>query len=266
MICRRACRCTGRGTGCAPDGSSTTVSTDAAEGSRMAASGAIGQPRSTTLIGASSAVHRVGTRRSPGAAGKRSLLPIRRTASGSSSTTAGTPPDPGERRVGHRADHVESLKTRSCWPPARPGRVDVIVAATGFEVSRFLAPMDIHGRSASRLRESGRTRTPARSWGCRPGLPQLLHALRPQRPGGHGGSLIGSAETQTDYLARLLRRCSSRARGCRVRSAAYERPQPAGRRGARADDLDPSWNDHLLPQLPRPGRLNTPCGSSTTGR
>jgi 4-hydroxyacetophenone monooxygenase len=92
--------------------------------------------------------------------------------------------------------------------------LDVLVCATGFQATRFLAPMDIHGRSGAGLRETWNDED-ARAYLAMtvPDYPNLLILYGPNAQGGHGGSLIGTAEMQTHYLADLLRQMLERGIG-----------------------------------------------------
>lgn len=84
--------------------------------------------------------------------------------------------------------------------------VDVIVCATGFDVVRFLAPIDIRGRSGRSLREAWDDDDARAYLGLAvPDYPNLFMIYGPNTQGGHGGSLIGTAEAQVHYLMDLLR-------------------------------------------------------------
>jgi 4-hydroxyacetophenone monooxygenase len=92
--------------------------------------------------------------------------------------------------------------------------LDVLVCATGFQATRFLAPMDIHGRSGAGLRETWEDEDARAYLGMTvPDYPNLLILYGPNAQGGHGGSLIGTAEMQTNYLASLLRQMLERGIG-----------------------------------------------------
>jgi 4-hydroxyacetophenone monooxygenase len=109
--------------------------------------------------------------------------------------------------------------------------VDVIVAATGFEVSRFLAPMDIRGRDGITLREVWDDDDSRAFLGTAvPGFPNFFMLYGPNVAGGHGGSLIGSAEAQLDYLLDLLRRMFDAGQ-----TVAEVRPEPYMRHNERID-------------------------------
>jgi 4-hydroxyacetophenone monooxygenase len=92
--------------------------------------------------------------------------------------------------------------------------LDVLVCATGFQATRFLTPMDIHGRSGAGLRETWQDEDARAYLGMTvPDYPNLLMLYGPNAQGGHGGSLIGTAEMQTHYLASLLRQMLERGIG-----------------------------------------------------
>ncbi|QEC49739.1 NAD(P)/FAD-dependent oxidoreductase [Baekduia soli] len=110
--------------------------------------------------------------------------------------------------------------------------VDVIVAATGFDVVRFLAPMDIRGRGGVSLREVWDD-DDARAYlgSFVPGFPNFYMIYGPNIAGGHGGSLIGSAEHQLDYLIDLLGRLFAQGQ-----VVAEVRPEPYERHNRRVDE------------------------------
>jgi 4-hydroxyacetophenone monooxygenase len=91
---------------------------------------------------------------------------------------------------------------------------DVLVCATGFQATRFLSPMDLHGRSGVGLREVWQDEDARAYMGMTvPDYPNLLMLYGPNAQGGHGGSLIGTAEMQTHYLASMLRQMLERGIG-----------------------------------------------------
>lgn len=92
--------------------------------------------------------------------------------------------------------------------------LDVLVCATGFQATRFLTPMDIRGRSGAGLRETWQDEDARAYLGMTvPDYPNLLILYGPNAQGGHGGSLIGTAEMQTHYLASMLRQMLERGIG-----------------------------------------------------
>jgi 4-hydroxyacetophenone monooxygenase len=84
--------------------------------------------------------------------------------------------------------------------------VDVLVVATGYEVTRFLSPVEVVGRGGSSLRGA---------WDdddCRaylgtvvPDFPNLFTLYGPNTALGHGGSFIFTVECQIDYVLSVLR-------------------------------------------------------------
>jgi 4-hydroxyacetophenone monooxygenase len=88
---------------------------------------------------------------------------------------------------------------------------DVIVAATGFDVVRFLASVDVAGIGGRTLREEWDDDNCAAYLGLVvPGFPNLFTLYGPNTQPGHGGSLIGTIEEQLDYLADVLRQMFER--------------------------------------------------------
>jgi 4-hydroxyacetophenone monooxygenase len=83
--------------------------------------------------------------------------------------------------------------------------VDVIACATGFDVVRFLAPIEITGRDGARLHDVWDDDDARAFLGTAvPGFPNLLMVYGPNTQGGHGGSLIGTGEAQLHYIVSLL--------------------------------------------------------------
>jgi 4-hydroxyacetophenone monooxygenase len=92
--------------------------------------------------------------------------------------------------------------------------VDVLVCATGFQATRFLAPMDLRGRTGVGLREVWQDENARAYLGMTvPDYPNLFMLYGPNAQGGHGGSLIGTAEMQTHYAVSLLRQMLERGIG-----------------------------------------------------
>jgi 4-hydroxyacetophenone monooxygenase len=104
-------------------------------------------------------------------------------------------------------------------------RLDVLVCATGFDAARFLAPMDIRGRSGRSLRETWDDDDPRAYLGMTvPDFPNLFILYGPNTQAGHGGSLIGSAEVQVHYILDLIEQMLARDIGAvEPRREAYER-------------------------------------------
>jgi 4-hydroxyacetophenone monooxygenase len=102
--------------------------------------------------------------------------------------------------------------------------LDVLVCATGFDVVRFLAPMDIRGRNGIALRDVWDDEDARAYLGTTvPGFPNLLMVYGPNTQAGHGGSLIGSAEAQLHYILDLLERMLAAGAGAiEVRPEVYE--------------------------------------------
>ena len=173
-------------------------------------------------------LHRVRARRPARPAREGAAATTRRSASGSCSTTAGTRRcgattsswSPTRSPIGRPRDAVERASSSTCWS-----------CATGFDVVRFLAPMEIRGRGGVR---------PARVWDDddaraylgtdRARLPEPVHALRARtRRRATAAALIGTAEAQLHYIMDLLRadarrRASGRSR---CRAGGLRRPTTA---------------------------------------
>ncbi len=103
--------------------------------------------------------------------------------------------------------------------------LDVLVCATGFDAARFLAPMEIRGRSGRTLRDTWDDDDPRAYLGMTvPDFPNLFILYGPNTQAGHGGSLIGSAEVQVHHVLDLLAKLAAAgAAVAEVRTDVYER-------------------------------------------
>jgi 4-hydroxyacetophenone monooxygenase len=89
----------------------------------------------------------------------------------------------------------------------REHEVDAIVWATGFDVVRFLAPIDIRGRDGVRLHDVWQGDDARAYLGTViPQFPNFFVLYGPNTQFGHGGSLITVMERQVHYLMSALRR------------------------------------------------------------
>ena len=83
--------------------------------------------------------------------------------------------------------------------------VDIIVWATGFDVVRFLAPMEIVGRNGVRLHDAWDGDDARAFLGTAvPSFPNFFMLYGPNTQFGHGGSLITLMERQVHYLMCML--------------------------------------------------------------
>lgn len=83
--------------------------------------------------------------------------------------------------------------------------VDVLIAATGFDVVRFLGSMDVRGRSGRTIREIWDDDDAQAYLGTVvPDLPNFFCLYGPNLQPGHGGSFIVVLEQQTGYVRRML--------------------------------------------------------------
>jgi 4-hydroxyacetophenone monooxygenase len=107
---------------------------------------------------------------------------------------------------------------------ARPGAVvggdgveyeaDVLVAATGFDVVRFLASMEIVGRSGRPIRETWDDDDARAYLGTVvPDLPNFFCLYGPNLQPGHGGSFLMTLERQAYYVRRVVEAMFSRGLG-----------------------------------------------------
>ena len=82
---------------------------------------------------------------------------------------------------------------------------DVIVVASGFDVARFLSPIEVHGKDGISIREAWHDDDPKAYLGTvTPGFPNLFMLYGPNAALGHGGSFIFIVECQINYLLSVL--------------------------------------------------------------
>jgi 4-hydroxyacetophenone monooxygenase len=83
--------------------------------------------------------------------------------------------------------------------------VDVVVWATGFDVVRFLVPIEVVGRDGLRLHDVWANDNAKAFLGTAiPGFPNFFVLYGPNTQFGHGGSLITVMERQVHYLMTVL--------------------------------------------------------------
>ncbi len=83
--------------------------------------------------------------------------------------------------------------------------VDVLVLATGFDVVRFLAPMQLIGRSGRSIREMWEDDDARAYLGTVvPDMPNFYCMYGPNLQSGHGGSLLMTLEVQARYIRATL--------------------------------------------------------------
>jgi 4-hydroxyacetophenone monooxygenase len=99
-------------------------------------------------------------------------------------------------------DHIEPDAVVTVDASRYPA--DVIVYATGFQVTRMLSPMRIIGRDGVDLREMWGERPAAYLGITVPGFPNLFMMYGPGTNLAHGGSLIFHSECQMRYISRCL--------------------------------------------------------------
>ena len=123
----------------------------------------------------------------------------------------------------------------------RHHELDVIVLATGFDTTRFLAPMRIEGREGRILPEEWKDGAEAYLGLAVAGFPNFFMMYGPNTNLGHN-SIIFMIECQADYIVQCVRRI--------------------GRRGLRYLDLDPevqeAFNRKLQRDLARTAWARTP--------
>lgn len=91
---------------------------------------------------------------------------------------------------------------------------DVVILATGFDVVRFLAPMEIRGRSGRTLAETWDDDDARAYLGITiPDFPNFFCLYGPNSQTGHGGSVIFMIEIQMHYIMSLIAQMETRGIG-----------------------------------------------------
>jgi 4-hydroxyacetophenone monooxygenase len=103
-------------------------------------------------------------------------------------------------------DRIHNLTSNSVVTTAGTAyEVDIIVWATGFDVVRFLVPIDIRGKGGVRLHDVWEDDDARAFLGTAiPEFPNFFVLYGPNTQFGHGGSLITIMERQVHYLMTLL--------------------------------------------------------------
>jgi cation diffusion facilitator CzcD-associated flavoprotein CzcO len=124
---------------------------------------------------------------------------------------------PNARLVTERIERIEAKGVRTA--DGQLHQLDVIVLATGFQVDRFLRPIDVVGRGGVRLDDVWAQRPSAYLAVSVPDFPNLFMLNGPNGPVGNF-SLIDVAEAQFAYIMQLVDLI--RAGQCRQVSASHE--------------------------------------------
>lgn len=124
---------------------------------------------------------------------------------------------PNAHLVTEPIERVEAHGVRTA--DGRLREPDVIVLATGFQVDRFLRPIEVVGRDGIKLDDVWAERPSAYLAVSVPGFPNLFMLNGPNGPVGNF-SLIDVAEAQFAYVMQLVD--AVRSRGCREVSATRE--------------------------------------------
>jgi 4-hydroxyacetophenone monooxygenase len=107
----------------------------------------------------------------------------------------------------------------------REHEADILILATGFRGTEFLASFDVIGRSGERLRDVWDGDDARAYLGTTvPKFPNLFMLLGPNIGLGHGGSIISAIESQMDYVVSLVTHMFKESAGAiEVRSEACTR-------------------------------------------
>ncbi|MEZ5255644.1 MAG: hypothetical protein R2705_01730 [Ilumatobacteraceae bacterium] len=128
--------------------------------------------------------------------------PTRRTASGSRSTTAGSPPFASLTSSWSRTRSRFTTTGIVVDGVERPA--DIVAFATGFQTMQFAARLDIRGRGG-RSRDEWLPDDASAHLGLTvPGFPNFFCLVGPTTGLGHGGSLIFVIECQARYICSAL--------------------------------------------------------------
>ena len=103
--------------------------------------------------------------------------------------------------------------------------VDVLIVATGYDVARFLSPVEVVGRDGVNIREAWDDVDSRAYLGTVvPGFPNLFMLYGPNTALGHGGSFIFTVECQIDYMLSILRQMGEHGlREIECRQDVYDR-------------------------------------------
>lgn len=83
---------------------------------------------------------------------------------------------------------------------------DVIIVASGFDVTRFLSTLPVHGRDGVSIREAWNDDDPRAYLGTvTPRFPNLFTLYGPNTSLGHGGAFIFIVECQVNYILSMLK-------------------------------------------------------------
>lgn len=102
--------------------------------------------------------------------------------------------------------------------------VDVIIVATGFNVTRFLSSVTIRGKDGQKLDDEWDGDNARAYLGMTvPGFPNFFMVYGPNTQLGHGGSLLTMVESQVRYIVETLKQMSAADLGSvEVRREVYE--------------------------------------------
>ncbi|MFE4500957.1 flavin-containing monooxygenase [Rhodococcus sp. NPDC056743] len=82
---------------------------------------------------------------------------------------------------------------------------DIIIVASGFDVARFLAPVNVYGREGVSIRDAWNDDDPQAYLGTvTPQFPNFFMLYGPNTALGHGGSFIFVVECQVNYILSVL--------------------------------------------------------------
>jgi 4-hydroxyacetophenone monooxygenase len=125
--------------------------------------------------------------------------------------------------VTDRIDHIEPGAVLT--EDGTRCELDVLVCATGFDATRFLAPIEVRGRSGQTLRDTWDDDDARAYLGITvPDFPNLFMVFGPNSQGGHGGAFVGTAEAQIRYILDALAQMQGAgAAAIEVKAEVYDR-------------------------------------------
>lgn len=130
---------------------------------------------------------------------------------------------PNVALVPSAVDRIEGAEVVAEDGTRRPA--DVLVFATGFDVSKLAATLDIRGRGGVCLADAWANENPTAYLGMTaPNFPNMFCVLGPNSGLGHGGSTIFQSECQARYIAACLIEMTERkVTSMEVRQNAHDR-------------------------------------------
>ena len=141
--------------------------------------------------------------------------------------------------------------------------VDVLLVATGYDIARFLSPVEVIGRGGISIREAWDDDDSRAYLGTVvPQFPNFFMLYGPNTALGHGGSFIFTVECQIDYVLSVLREMGRYGLAeVECRKDVYEAYNETDPVDAPEHDLEPPRYVHVLPQRAGTSRHQQPLAA-----